>query len=79
MTNYIFPLANKLIINAGHLLVSLSFKLLFQCMLLLSHIQLISLLTKMKCSRLRKPEVLVLVLNRCLAQLRSENDLALSQ
>ena len=58
MTNYIFPLANKLIINADHLLVSLSFKLLFQCMLLLSHIQLISLLT-MKCSRLRKPEVLV--------------------
>ena len=59
MTNYIFPLANKLIINADHLLVSLSFKLLFQCMLLLSHIQLISLLTKIKCSRLRKPEVLV--------------------
>ena len=59
MTNYIFPLANKLIINAGHLLVSLSFKMLFQCMLLLSHIQLISLLTKMKCSRQRKPKVLV--------------------
>ena len=59
MTNYIFPLANKLIINAGHLLVSLSFKMLFQCMLLLSHIQLISLLTKMKCSRQRKPEVSV--------------------